>query len=210
MLKLLDSDDKLAIVLGHEMAHAVARHAAEQMSFRKALFAFDAILTTVAAFLVPVELFAPQVERILHTLRDTFIVPLLFAYPYSRMLESEADRIGLLYAAKACYNPSAGPVVWQEMAARDPAGATKLGEFFSTHPAHDSRIEDLRGWLAEAEEERKKSHCRVVDTHMSRFRQLGALLRKTGTMLHITSDDTNASGGAVTSPPRPDLTPSKA
>ncbi len=68
--------------------------------------------------------------------------------PYSRLHESEADKLGLVFMALAGYNPREAPEFWKRMAQQ--AGGNAPPEFLSTHPAHDTRIENLNEWIPEA------------------------------------------------------------
>jgi predicted Zn-dependent protease len=69
--------------------------------------------------------------------------------PYSRMHESEADHMGLIFMAMAGYNPEEAPIFWERMAA---AGGQKPPEFLSTHPSDETRIRNLNAWMPEAVE----------------------------------------------------------
>ena len=83
---------------------------------------------------------------------------LLLNLPFSRRCETEADYIGLVLMARACYDPRAAVSVWQRMSKAEGALAA-VPAFLSTHPASRTRVEQLRKWLPEAEREYEKSGC---------------------------------------------------
>jgi predicted Zn-dependent protease len=141
ILPICKDETGVAVVMGHEVAHAIARHGGERIS--------TAMVTqfgveTAAAMLGGDD---PQTQEIVRaglgigahvgvTLR------------YSREHESEADYIGLMLMAKAGYDPRVAPGFWKRMAAQSPGSAGF--EWLSTHPHHDTRVEQLEGWLPEA------------------------------------------------------------
>lgn len=131
LLKLAETDDELAVVIGHEIAHVTARHGSERMSKGLAAAVLGAALEV-----------ATEDSRN----RDL----ILAAYgvgaggtmlKFSRDNESEADYIGIRYAAKAGYDPHAALVFWRKMA-KEEKGA-HLPAFLSTHPTDTKRITDL-------------------------------------------------------------------
>lgn len=140
-------EDGLAAVVGHEVAHALARHGAERMS--------QGMAAQVGAAGVAVALGqggadATTSELVLQAYGIGAQVGVLL--PYSRSHESEADRIGLTLMAKAGFPPAAALQLWQRMeAAGRREGGVSPPVFLSTHPGHDRRQSDIRQWLAEAE-----------------------------------------------------------
>lgn len=133
-------EEGLAIVLGHEVAHAVARHSAEQMS-RQVLanVGGEAVGIATAGKSAAMQGLAQQVFGL-----GAQVGVML---PYSRKNESEADRIGLIFSAMAGYNPQAALGFWQRMAAM---GSASSPEFLSTHPSDESRIKDLQKEIPKA------------------------------------------------------------
>lgn len=141
LLDLAETEDQLAAVVGHEIAHAIARHGNERMS--------QGLLTTMGGIALSqaVKDRPAQTRELLLTsygIGSTVGIIL----PYSRTQESEADRLGLIFMAMAGYNPEAAVTFWQKMAAQN-KGAS-VPEFLSTHPADETRIENIREYLPEA------------------------------------------------------------
>lgn len=133
--KLNATDDELAAVIGHEIAHALREHGRERMSQayvqQFGLQALAAALTNGSSAAVGnASMQAASMGS-----------QLFFALPNSREQEREADKIGLELAARAGYNPDAAVSLWQKMEAQ---GGSKPPEFLSTHPASTNRIAELR------------------------------------------------------------------
>jgi predicted Zn-dependent protease len=130
----------LAVVMGHEIAHALARHGAERMS--------QGMVAQLGGALLGAGLGDSESGRLIlaaYGLGAQYGVLL----PYSRTQESEADQIGLLLMARAGYDPREAIAFWQRMdQATTASGAPP--EFLSTHPGHDTRIRQLNGWMPEA------------------------------------------------------------
>jgi len=126
--RLKPTDDELAQVLAHEIAHALAKHGAEKMSIAAATNA--GVQTVGVATGYPV---AMQGTALLAALAMTL--------PNSRAMESEADRIGIELAAKAGYNPNAAITLWDKMGQLGGAGQPA---FLSTHPQPAVRREELK------------------------------------------------------------------
>jgi predicted Zn-dependent protease len=139
ILPVTQSDVALATVLGHEVAHATAEHAAERIEREH--------LTNVAAAIIAGGVaFTPgQYLRVVALLggADTL--------RFSRSQESEADHIGLVYMARAGYDPRAAVPFWQRMLRA--SKGKQPPEFLSDHPSDEHRIERIRQWLPEAEKE---------------------------------------------------------
>ncbi len=140
LLPVAQDDAGLAAVLGHEVAHAIARHGGERLS-QEILIAGLSVATVVATQ------DSPNRDLYVGLLGAGAAVGYLL--PYSRLHESEADRMGLIYMAKAGYDPRAAIGFWQRMAAAGKGKATPP-EFLSTHPADASRIQEIERWLPEA------------------------------------------------------------
>lgn len=123
------TDDEIAVIMGHEIAHALREHGRERLSqnFILQLLNFGAQLAT-----------KNKGEQIAMA---NELAHYLYELPNSRLHETEADKIGLELAARAGYDPRASLSVWQKMAAAS-HGNEPL-EFFSTHPSHATRLNDL-------------------------------------------------------------------
>ena len=126
--KVRPTDDELAQVLAHEIAHALAKHSAEQMSI--------AMASQMGVIAIGVATESNQWALTGAALAAALAVQL----PYSRTAESEADRIGIELAAKAGYDPRAAATLWQKMAK---VGGQGPPEFLSTHPAPENREKRL-------------------------------------------------------------------
>jgi metalloendopeptidase OMA1, mitochondrial len=131
----------LAAVLGHEVAHAIARHGAERMSQGLLLQIGAAGVAAATGGASPA---TQQAILQAYGLGSQLGV----ALPFSRSQEAEADHIGLILMAKAGYDPAAAIGLWERM--EEASRGKSPPEWLSTHPAPSSREENIRGWLAEA------------------------------------------------------------
>ncbi|GJL49354.1 MAG: peptidase M48 [Nitrospirales bacterium] len=132
----------LAAIMGHEVIHALAQHGGERMS-QGLVSQFG---MTAAAVALSTQGFSPQMNQLaMQALGMGTQVGVML--PFSRSHESEADYVGVLLAADAGYDPREAINIWQRMAQAS-QGASP--EFLSTHPAHGTRIEDLKKWMPEA------------------------------------------------------------
>lgn len=140
IIPLCQNDLGIAVVMGHEIAHAVARHGNERMSQQMA-----------------VQLGGMALSKALEEKSETTQQIFMTAYglgsqvgvmlPYSRLHESEADELGLIFMAMAGYDPNYAVTFWQRMA---DLGGQKPPEFLSTHPSDETRIKDLKKLLPKA------------------------------------------------------------
>ncbi|MGI9282287.1 MAG: M48 family metallopeptidase [Endozoicomonas sp.] len=132
--KLKLTDDEVAAIMGHEMAHALREHGREAMSQAYA-----------------VQLGKDAVQVLLgvntHGLADT-VANYALTLPNSRTNEAEADLIGLELMARAGYNPKAAVSLWQKMSQE---GGSNVPEFMSTHPSHETRISGLQANVTKVE-----------------------------------------------------------
>lgn len=152
LLKILPTDDDLAIVLAHEIGHALNRHGAESMHLQR--------------LIMPIVFIANQVldMRWVPSLLVTFFLSL----PYSRRLEYEADQVGLQLCTEACYNPRVAPDVFRRLEALNKEEgrsylANKVAPFFSTHPQSEERAARLQAAIPR-EMERYNDMCVVGST----------------------------------------------
>jgi len=131
--RLQPTDDELAAVMGHEIAHALREHGRERASQAQAQGMLIGVIGAVAG-----------VSQ--GTLDMTqLVVNLTFNLPNSREHEMEADRIGVELAARAGYDPRGAITLWEKMGK---VGGGQPPEFLSTHPSHSTRISDLRVYSA--------------------------------------------------------------
>ena len=141
ILPLTQDEPSLAIVLGQEIAHAVARHSAEQMSTQiKQQYGMQ----IGAAVLGGIGVGSSTSSIIQAIAAQGFNFKNL---SYSRSHESEADHMGLIFAAMAGYDPQVAVGFWQRMAA---ASNNQRSEFLSDHPSDATRIKQIQGWMPEA------------------------------------------------------------
>ncbi len=127
--KLQMTDDEVAAVMGHEIAHALREHGRERASQQMA--------TSVGAAVVGAALGVGQAGADLVGM----VGQVTFLLPYSRLHETEADRMGVELAARAGYDPRAAVSLWQKMARL--SGGAKPPAILSTHPSNEERIKDL-------------------------------------------------------------------
>lgn len=146
MFAYAPTDDDIAVILGHEVAHVICRHGAERVSQQLGVAAAVAI-TDEATKKKDAQTRQAWVAAIgLGTQLGVLL-------PYSRGHESESDHLGLLFMARAGYDPEKAPGFWERFAK---IGGSRPPEFLSTHPADATRIRQLRGWMAEAKAQRPK------------------------------------------------------
>jgi predicted Zn-dependent protease len=134
------NDAGLAVVLGHEVAHAIAEHGNERMS--------EALIAQLGGVALSVALAKqPGETRDLYLAAYGVTTNVGVLLPYSRLHESEADRIGLTLMAKAGYDPHEAIRFWQQMSEQ---GGSRPPTLLSTHPAPESRIEKIKTYIPEA------------------------------------------------------------
>jgi predicted Zn-dependent protease len=137
ILPVTENDAALATVLGHEVAHATAEHAAERIEREH--------LTKIAAAIVAGGVAVTPRGY----LRVAALLGAADSLPFSRSQESEADHIGLVYMARAGYQPRQAVAFWKRMQRASRGKAPP--EFASDHPSDEHRIERIEKWLPEAE-----------------------------------------------------------
>ena len=142
ILPITRDDAGLAAVLGHEIAHAVARHGGERVS--QTLLVQSGLAATQAALSRNDPATVQAVTSLLGAGASVGVL-----LPWSRSQESEADHMGLIYMAKAGYDPRAAKTLWERMDAAS-QGGSRPPEFLSTHPLPATRIKQIEGWLPEA------------------------------------------------------------
>lgn len=153
LLPICQDEDGLAVVLGHEIAHNVAHHAAERLSHSVFLWPF------IIAATILFDVSGGTVQ---------FFTDLIFSLPNSRTHEVEADHIGLLMMAQSCFNPEAAISFWERMH-KAQQGAPP--QFISTHPSDYSRIKAIRLWLPEAQDKYQQSECGLTSGYSRQFNE---------------------------------------
>ena len=140
IMPVAQNDNGIAVIMGHEVAHALARHGAERMSQTMGAEILGQIIS------LGVGQVSPAIkDEVLQAYGVGANVGLLL--PWGRTQESEADRIGLTLMAKAGYDPAYAIVFWERMAK---IAGDKPPEFLSTHPSDATRINQIKEWLPEA------------------------------------------------------------
>ncbi len=140
IMSVAKGETGLAVVMGHEIAHAVAKHGNERMS-QGLLQQFGGAVLSQA------------ISEKSELTKGLFMTAygagsnILGVLPFSRLHESEADKLGLIFMAMAGYNPEEAISFWQRMSAGSQAGGP---EFLSTHPSDDTRINQIKAFLPEA------------------------------------------------------------
>jgi predicted Zn-dependent protease len=141
ILPITQDEDGLAVVMGHEIAHIVAKHGSERMS--------QALTTQLGGVALSVALRdRPQQTQQLFYAAYGLGAAVGVELPFSRRMEREADRLGLVFMARAGYDPHAAIAFWQRMEAME--RGPQPPEFLSTHPSHARRIRDIERHLPEA------------------------------------------------------------
>lgn len=146
IMPICQDETGVAVVMGHEVAHAIANHGRERMS-QQMVAQYG--LSTVGA-LMGQNPSAGQ-ELLMQAVGAGTNLGML---SFSRSHESEADHIGLIFMTIAGYDPNAAPEFWERMTKM--SGGQEPPEFLSTHPSHSTRVADLKGWIPEALTYRKK------------------------------------------------------
>jgi Zn-dependent protease with chaperone function len=143
LLPVTQNETALAIVLGHEIGHAIARHGNERMS--------QALLVQLGGITLE-EALKQKSQQTQAIFLSLYVVGanLGVLLPHSRLQESEADKLGLIFAAMAGYDPDEAILFWQRMAAS--TKGNKIPEFLSTHPSDATRIKRLSALIPEVKQ----------------------------------------------------------
>ena len=141
LVPVAQNQDGMAVVMGHEIAHALMRHGAQRMARVK--------LEQIGQMAGAASGMDPGMQQAVFQAYGV-----TSALPYARGHESQADEVGLMLAAAACFNPAEAVPLWQRMAQM--SGGQKPPEFASTHPSEASRIQHLQSLLPKAMAFRQK------------------------------------------------------
>ena len=145
LLKIATSDDELAVVLGHEVAHAVAKHSNERMSQQLlAQYGASVLNKSLSGKSIAIQ----QIGQKIYGIGAQMGIML----PFSRQHETEADYMGLVFMTMAGYNPERAISFWEKMSA---GKGNSTPEFMSTHPSDWTRINTLKKRLPEIKKYRK-------------------------------------------------------
>ncbi|KAL2017629.1 hypothetical protein VTK56DRAFT_1897 [Thermocarpiscus australiensis] len=160
ILPLARNDSGLATVLGHEIAHNLADHVGERLSqdIGASIVLYSLVILGGAFGLGPL---------ILHFFGSRFL-DVAFGFPMSRLQESEADYIGLMMMAEACYDPTEAAHFWARM---ERVAGQDIPEWMSTHPTNVNRIKKVQEWLPEAMEKRAQSDCSTTTAFADLFKR---------------------------------------
>ncbi|MGB0979054.1 MAG: M48 family metallopeptidase [Croceimicrobium sp.] len=141
ILPICQDEAGIAVVMGHEVAHAIANHGSERMS-QGLIQQFGGTALQVAI--------KEQPEKTQGLYMAAYGIGSQYGamLPFSRLHESEADEMGLVFMAMAGYDPREAPKFWERMAAN--SGGSQPPEFMSTHPSNQTRIKDLNANMGEA------------------------------------------------------------
>lgn len=139
ILPVTQDEAGLAVVMGHEIAHAIARHGNERMS--------QGVLTQLGGVALTVALSQKPAQTQNLFLQSYGIGSQLGMLAYSRNHESEADKMGLIFMAMSGYDPRTAPRFWERMSA---GGGAAVPEILSTHPSDATRVRDLEAYMPKA------------------------------------------------------------
>jgi predicted Zn-dependent protease len=152
IMPICQDETGVAVVMGHEIAHAVAQHGNERMT--------QGLMQQLGGVALAVALREqPQQTQALAMAAFGIGTTVFGILPFSRRHESEADKMGLIFMAMAGYNPEEAPRFWERME-QQAKGAAQPPEFLSTHPSHGRRIRDLNNAMPEAMEHYRKANQR--------------------------------------------------
>ncbi|UCH92024.1 MAG: M48 family metallopeptidase [Nitrospirota bacterium] len=149
LFPVAENANGLAVVMGHEIAHAIARHGAERMAYQKLVQ-----IGSMAASVALGDMDYQTQRAVMGALGVGTQYGVLL--PFSRDHESEADYMGLLFMARACFDPTEAPKLWERMGQM--SQGNQPAEFMSTHPSHETRIKQFEEWMPEALAIREQ-HC---------------------------------------------------
>ncbi|KAL9106856.1 MAG: hypothetical protein Q9227_008189 [Pyrenula ochraceoflavens] len=151
MIDFARDDDGLAAVLSHEIAHNACHHVSENLSNSGVASGIVYLLATFG--LLPISI-------------GSILSSLVYEHPMSRIQEAEADSVGVLMMAQACFDPRASVGLWDRMEREDKSQSFQL---LSTHPSHHNRMEHMRQLLPEAQSKAEQNGCSSTTKYLSTF-----------------------------------------
>lgn len=152
LIKHCKSDDELAIILAHEMSHAILEHSVEAMSYGRLLDIISIFSIFIIWSLIP-----SDVVALLGQWLANEFMKIYYDLPYSRQLESEADEVGLMLAARACFDVRKSVTFWKEIS--EESEGQEIEEYLSTHPSSINRSNDLAQLVPQALKLREECNC---------------------------------------------------
>ena len=150
LLPVVENENGMAVVMGHEIAHALLRHGSQRMAQQKLVQ-----MGQVAAGMAVGGMDPQQQQAVMAALGAG--AQYGFVLPYGRSHETQADEVGLMLAAAACYDPNEAVPLWERMS--QIGGGERPPEFASTHPDPANRMQTLQSLMPQAEQFREK-YCR--------------------------------------------------
>ncbi|ODV84689.1 hypothetical protein CANARDRAFT_200182 [[Candida] arabinofermentans NRRL YB-2248] len=154
ILKLTGNDDGLATVLAHELGHLLAHHQGEQMTKSPFYIAMSVLMMSLFN----------------NNTLGQLAVSLTAQLPASRVMETEADYIGLMVMSRACYNPHEAPLFWKRMVDFEKSLGGSVPELLATHPSSQRRTDHILKWMPQAERLREYSDCSGLPDPMKMFK----------------------------------------
>ncbi|KAI1159232.1 peptidase family M48-domain-containing protein [Nemania serpens] len=158
LIPIARNEHGLAAVLGHEIAHNLAEHVAERMSSQ---LGANILLYSLISL-------TGGIGILVSTYLGHAMLDLVFSRPMGRRQEAEADYIGLMMMAEACYDPREALGFWERMKRMQ---QEEPPEWMSTHPSHSNRIQKIQEWMPQAVEKMRESDCKGTAVFASLFRE---------------------------------------
>ena len=166
LLQACKNQDELALILSHEMAHVLMNHGGELFSNKGLLDFFQLFVVAAIWFVIPNDLVSVLLHKYSHSFAE-----ILFHLPYSRQLEEEADKVGLMLMSGACYEPDRSVQVWTRLPDMS-GGPGQIPEYLSTHPVNEQRLATLKELLPVAKELWSASNCSRMQEETRSFKTL--------------------------------------
>lgn len=171
MLQACKNDNELGLIISHEMAHVLLGHGVETLSHTGMVEFLGLFFIAVIWLFVPGDLFSYFVHKFFRR-----SMTLLLHNPYSRKLELEADKVGLLLASNACYDPAQAVQVWTHLPMYNESDWVQ--EYLDTHPCNQRRHQELTSLLPHAMDVFQSSQCKAkLGEELKKFRQVTKRVR---------------------------------